>query len=127
MRIALLISIGVAALAAGGCPSARTPDRDLPTAERAKQALLDLMEDGENPFKGVDPDQVRKLPVVIRAPGRYAWGAFDIDLVRAIYRAEFGTEHSQQRYSGRFKVDMEGGWHAQWPEERQVEEPPEPR
>ena len=127
MRIALILSIGVAALAAAGCPSARPPDADLPLAERAKAALLELMTTGENPFKGVDPGQMRNVPVVIRAPGRYAWGAFDLDLVRAVYRAEFGTEQSLRRYSGRFKVDMEGGWHAQWPEERQVEETPEPR
>jgi hypothetical protein len=127
MRIALLISISLAALAAAGCPSARKPDADLPLAERAKAALIQLMEDGENPFKGVDPDRMRNVPVVVRAPGRYAWGAFDLDLVRAVYRAEFGTEQLQRRYSGRFKIDMEGGWHAQWPEERQVEETPEPR
>jgi hypothetical protein len=125
--MALIISIGVAALAAAGCPSARTPDRDLPNAERAKAALLQLMNDGENPFKGVDPGLMSKMPVVVRAPGRYAWGAFDLDLVRAVYRAEFGAEQSLRRYSGRFKIDMEGGWHAQWPEERQVEETPEPR
>ena len=129
MRRTLLISMCLAVLAGAGCGLfQKKGDPDLVYAAEAKAALVELMASGENPFpEGWEPDRVRALPLVLRAPGRYAFGPFDIDLVRRLYRAEIVSEQGVvSLYAGAFKVDAEGRWTAKWPESRRREPLPPP-
>lgn len=96
------------------------------TSDQARQAVLDLIRSQPNAFIGSpDPDRLQKLPLEERADGKYAFGAFVVDLPNQRYSADIGHDAPElYSYNGSFVI-RDGRWIASEPEVMRLHQPPE--
>jgi|GEM_PF-5527671 len=63
------------------------------TAEQAKDAVLEFLRSHPDTFIGSpDPERMAKIPLMVRSEGRYAFGAFTLDISKHCYTAEVGQD-----------------------------------
>lgn len=104
-----------------GCAASKTGpargDDGAAMAEKAKAAILALARSDRNPFEGLDPDRLEKVPIKKGdEPHRYYWGAFEIDVQKRWYAADIGNMQWHQWYRGAFTEDGAGLWQAARPD-----------
>ncbi len=129
-------SAGILCLLAGvsGCsPSERASSeagtnesQAMLTPDQARQAVLELIRSRPNTFIGApDADRLEELRLEQRAEGKYAFGAFVVDLPNRRYSADIDRDAPElYSYNGSF-VRRDGRWHASEPEVTRLHPPPE--
>ena len=96
------------------------------TADQARQAVLELIRSRPDAFIGSpDPDKLAELPLGDRAEGKYAFGAFVVDLTNQRYSADIGHDAPElYSYKGSF-ARRDARWIASDPEVTRLHQPPE--
>jgi hypothetical protein len=106
------ISATFLAMACGGCGRQSSPSL---TAEAARQAVLELIEDQPETFIGSpDPERLGQVALLDRGDGEFSFGAFRIHTEEKWYAADVGDEEVYS-YGGAF-VHRDGKWIATPPE-----------
>ncbi|HOX06645.1 MAG TPA: hypothetical protein PK280_09600 [Planctomycetota bacterium] len=81
-------------------------------APRAKAALLALMRAEPKLFEGADPERFAALGMKPAGYGKYAWGAFTVNLAERTYAAAISSEAAFWHYRGHFYGQRFGEWQA---------------
>jgi hypothetical protein len=94
------------------------------TADQAKQAVLELIRSHIDTFIGSpDPGKLAELPLEDRGEGKYAFGAFVVDLPNRRYSADIGHDAPElYSYTGSF-ARQDGRWIASDPEVTRFHQP----
>lgn len=94
------------------------------TAEQAKDALVRFIRANPAAFVGQpDPEKLAQLPMQLQRDGRYALGAFVIDVAKSTYSAAIGLQGPEPYfYNGTF-VQHDGTWTAEAPGVQRVHAP----
>ena len=127
-RVLCLCAAAAGCSRSGRAPSeARTTETQaMLTAEQARQAVLELIRSRPDAFIGFpDSDKLAELPLKDRAEGKYAFGAFVVDLPNQRYSADVGHDAPElYSYNGSF-ARRDGRWVASDPEVTRFHKSPE--
>ena len=96
------------------------------TADQARRAVLELIRSHPTAFIGSpDPGRLQRLPLEERGEGKYAFGAFVVDVPNQRYSADIGYDAPElYLYKGDF-VRRDGHWIASEPEVTRLHQLPE--
>jgi hypothetical protein len=128
MRTTVFIPFFLVLLPGCAQPSA-SPARDaadLALAEKARDAVLDLVRSDRALFIGnPDPDRLEALPLVRFDEHQYSFGAFLVNVEQHWYSADFGLEGPEPYlYNGPLRVRPDGRWEAGRPNLKRVHRRP---